>query len=45
MWKEVRGDVGRGVGGSKVWGEVREMLGKMWAVGEGKRRCGRKYGW
>ena len=33
MWKEVRGDVGRGVGGSKVWGAVRKMWGEMWAVG------------
>ena len=40
VWKEMRGDVG----GSKVWGEVREM----WAVGEvdvgrsmeGVGRCG-----
>ena len=36
VWKEMRGDVG----GSKVWEEVR----KMWAVGEGKGRCGKKYG-
>ena len=34
----MEGDVGRGVGGSKVWGKVREM----WAVGEGKGRCGKK---
>ena len=40
VWKEMRRDRGRGVGGSKVWGEVREM----WAVGEGKGRCGKKYG-
>ena len=33
MWKEVSGGVRRGVGGSKVWGEVREMLGEMWVVG------------
>ena len=31
-------------GGSKVWEEVREMRVKMWAVGEGKGRCGKKYG-
>ena len=24
-------------------GEVREMLGEMWPVGEGKGRCGKKY--
>ena len=33
VWKEVRGDLGRDVGGSKIWGEVREMWGEMWAVG------------
>ena len=44
MWKEVREDVGRGVGGRKVWGEVREMWVEMWAVGEGKGRCRKKYG-
>ena len=33
VWKAMRGDVGRGVGGSKVWREVREMGGEMWAVG------------
>ena len=32
------------VGGSKVWGEVREMWGEMWVVGEVKGRCGKKYG-
>ena len=34
MWRSVEGgegDVGRGVGRSKVWEDVREM----WAVGEG----------
>ena len=36
VWKDMRGDVG----GNKVWGEVREM----WVVGEGKGRCGKKYG-
>ena len=36
--------MGRGVVGSKVWGEVRKMWVEMWAVGEGKGRCGKKYG-
>ena len=37
VWKEMRGDVG----GSKVWGEVREMWGEVWVVGAVKGRCGK----
>ena len=47
MWKSMEGDEGRcgeRCGGSKVWGEVREMWKEMWAVGEDKGRCGKKYG-
>ena len=34
---------GERCGGSKVKGEVREMWGKMWAMGEDEGRCGKKY--
>ena len=34
----------RGVGGSKVWGEVREMRGEMWAVGKIRGDMGRSMG-
>ena len=32
-------------GGSKVWGEVGEMWGEMWAVGEGKKYKGCREVW
>ena len=36
--------MGRGVGGSKMWGEVREMWGEMWAVGKVRGDVGRSMG-
>ena len=42
VWGSAKGDVGKCVGG--VGGGKRKGVGEVWGVGEGKRRCGKKYG-